>query len=472
MKHNKVVAIIQARMTSTRLPGKVLKRIGDKSILEILVNRLKRAKRISLILVATTKRKEDDKIVELLKKLGVEWYRGSEDDVLKRYIDASKVAGADVVVRVTADNPLTDPELMDELIEAHLESEADYTHCVRTPLGISAEVVNRDILERIDSIAKDAEYREHVTLYIREHPELFKIHVAKAEELGLNYPDLRLTVDTKEDLELMRKLQENLGDLEKLEIREVVEFLDKHPEIRRINAQVEQKLPNSADSPRSKVSVIIRTHNSAKFVRNAVDSVLSQTPAKKFYEILVIDDGSTDATKKLLKSYGDKIRLMEKQGLGPIKAANLGIEHSRCEYVIFLDSDDAFEPNALEQMLNAIQNSDADFVHCDYYEKNMENGEVKTISLKDNIFNSVAGGILFKKSLLKKLGGYDEGLVFPEYDLLIKLTRKKCRYEHVAMPLFTYVRHKGSLTSDKEIVKKGFKQLFDRYGEIKGLRDY
>jgi spore coat polysaccharide biosynthesis protein SpsF len=243
MKQGKIVAIIQARMGSTRLPGKVLKEIGGKFILEILVNRLKRAKRISSIVVATTERKEDDKIVELAKKLGVEWFRGSEDDVLTRFVEASRAVSADIIIRITSDNPLTDPELMDGLIKAHLESEADYTHCMESPLGTSVEVVNRETLERIDSIAKDAEYREHVTLYIREHPELFKIHVVKAEDFGLNHPNLRLTVDTEDDLELMRKLQENLGDLETVKTRGVIEFLTKHPEICQINAQVKQKIP-------------------------------------------------------------------------------------------------------------------------------------------------------------------------------------------------------------------------------------
>lgn len=243
MKQDRVIAIIQARMASTRLPGKVLKKIGGKFILEILANRLKRAKRISSIVVATTERKEDDKIVELAKKLSVEWFRGSEDDVLTRFVEASRTVNADIIVRITSDNPLTDPELMDGLIKAHLESEADYTHCIESPLGTSVEVVNRGILERIDPVAKDAEYREHVTLYIREHPKLFKIHTVKAEDFGLNYPDFRLTVDTEEDLELMRKLQENLGDLETVKTRRVIEFLTKHPEIRRVNAQIKQNVP-------------------------------------------------------------------------------------------------------------------------------------------------------------------------------------------------------------------------------------
>lgn len=243
MKQGKIAAIIQARMGSRRLPGKVMREIGGKSMLEILVNRLKRSRQVSSIVVATTEKEEDDKIVEWAEKVGMVCFRGNEDDVLKRFIEASKAMNADIIVRVTADNPLTDPRLVDELIKAHLTSKADYTHCIGAPLGISAEVVNREVLEQIHSMAENAEYREHVTLYIVEHPKLFKIDSVKAEHFSLNYPALRLTVDTEEDLELMRRLQEYLGELERLEIREAVEFLAKHPEIREINAQVEQKMP-------------------------------------------------------------------------------------------------------------------------------------------------------------------------------------------------------------------------------------
>jgi glycosyltransferase involved in cell wall biosynthesis len=217
--------------------------------------------------------------------------------------------------------------------------------------------------------------------------------------------------------------------------------------------------------------VIIRTQNSANFAKNAIDSVLNQTLPKDFYQIIVVDDGSVDNTKEVLESYGNEIKIVETSRLGYIKAANIGIKKSEGKYVILLDSDDTLEPIALEELLNAIEQSDADFVYCDYYEKNI-NGEIKTISLKENIFNSVAGGILFKKSAVEKMGGYDEKLIFPEYDLLIKLMRKKCNYKHVPLPLFTYFRRKGSITADKERVKIGFKQLFDKYGEIDGLRIY
>jgi spore coat polysaccharide biosynthesis protein SpsF len=469
MKQKRVIAIIQARIGSTRLPGKVLKKIGEKSILEILITRLRKTKFLDEIVVATTIDKKDNVIAELSKKIGVQWYRGSEEDVLGRYVEAARAFNADIVVRITADNPLTDLDLMDKLIERHLESDADYTYCNDAPLGVSTEIINLSALEKADKNAKSQSEREHVTPYTKSHSEIFKI---QSIESNFKNQSIRLTVDTIEDLKLMKLIYENLGNLEELKTEEVISFLERHPEFCKINAHVKQKIRNSVNPQEVKISVIIRTHNSANFVKNAVDSVLNQTLSKELYEILVIDDGSTDATKDILKNYGNKIRLIEGRELGAVKSANLGIENSRGEYVILLDSDDVFEPNALEEMLTAIQDSYADLVYCDYFEKDIENSKIKTISLKDNIFNSVAGGILFKELLLKDLGGYDESLIFPEYDLLIKLMRKKYKYTHVPISLFTYVRHKRSLTADKEIVRKGFKQLFDKYGEIKGLRKY
>jgi spore coat polysaccharide biosynthesis protein SpsF len=240
MKQGKIVAVIQARMGSTRLPGKVLKEIGGQPILGILIKRLRRSRRIDSILVATTEKTEDNGIVDLATKVGVEWYRGSEDDVLKRFIGASRAVKADIVIRVTADNPLTDPELMDSLIEAHLKNGADYTCCEGVILGTGVEVVNRVILEKIYPVARQAEYREHVTYYIYTHPELFKIHTV---DFDLNCPHLRLTVDTEEDLDLMRKLYAGLGKLEGLTVKGIVEFLTAHPEIYEVNAGVKQKMP-------------------------------------------------------------------------------------------------------------------------------------------------------------------------------------------------------------------------------------
>jgi len=221
-----------------------------------------------------------------------------------------------------------------------------------------------------------------------------------------------------------------------------------------------------------KISVIVRTYNSAKYVKGAIDSILQQTIQPDLYEIVVVDDGSTDNTKDILDLYKGRIRLIEEKHRGAIRALNVGIREAQGNYVILLDADDMFEPRILEEMLNVFEKEkDIDFVYCDYWEKDMETGKQKIISLKNNIFHSVAGGILFRKRIVEENGLYDENLIFPEYDLLIKL-QKKYKGAYISKPLYIYRRHQNSITADKEKVRIGKEQLFVRYGEIKDLRDY
>lgn len=223
---------------------------------------------------------------------------------------------------------------------------------------------------------------------------------------------------------------------------------------------------------RAVVSVVVRTCNAVKFARNAIESVLNQDVPGDAYEILVVDDGSTDSTREILESYGNRIRVIELQGEGHVRAANRGIANSAGRYVILLDADDTFESTIISEMLNVLKNdSETGFVYCDYYERDTESGETKVISLKKNIFESVAIGIMFRKDVLEKVGMYDEELIFPEYDILIKVM-KKYKGKYIPRPLFTYNRHGGSLASNRETVQKGKEQLFARYGVIQGLRDY
>lgn len=468
MKNKKVVAIIQARMGSTRLPGKVMAKIGTKTVLEILVNRLKRSTCLDDIIIATTKNKMDNKIVNISQKIGVKSYQGNENDVLARYVESSEMYDADIVVRVTADNPLTDPKLTDKLIKFHLKNDADFTYCEDTPLGISVEIINKKALKIANENANSNAEREHVTLYFRKNPQNFKIQKFKS---FLDNENIRLTVDTKQDLELIKKIHQYFGNLENIKIENIIDFLHQNPEICKTNSHIEQ-LTSGLNLKKSKISVIIRTHDSEKYVGNAIDSVLNQTLSEEIYEIIVVDDGSVDGTKDILKKYGDKIRIIEGKDLGPIMAINIGIQNSNGEYFILLDSDDIFEANALEEFMNFIKFKDVDFVYSDYYEINVEKNELKLISLKDNIYNSVAGGILFRKFIVEELGGYDEDLFFAEYDLLIKLQKKKYKYGYIPKPLFKYFRHQTSLTANKAYVKKGFQQLYKKHGKIKNLRKY
>ncbi|MBL7124609.1 MAG: glycosyltransferase [Dehalococcoidales bacterium] len=221
-----------------------------------------------------------------------------------------------------------------------------------------------------------------------------------------------------------------------------------------------------------KVTVIIRNYNQGAFIGKAIDSALNQVLPSHLYEILVIDDGSTDGSPDILETYRNKIGVITQQHKGAIPALNSGIANARGEYIILLDADDTFEPEILSQMFNILERErGVSFVYCDYYEKDIETDEAKVFSLKDNIFNSVAVGIMFRKGILEEAGGYDESLIFPEYDLLIKVM-KKYKGKYIPRPLFTRYRHKDSITADTDKVRAGMQQLYDRYGKIKGLRDY
>ena len=235
---------------------------------------------------------------------------------------------------------------------------------------------------------------------------------------------------------------------------------------------LEENLIIMSSSGDSRISVIIRAYNSARFVEEAIRSVLNQTIARDSFEVIVVDDGSTDNTLEILRKFGEEIKLVISEHIGPIGAANLGIAESRGDFIILLDSDDLFDSHILEELSHAISENEADYAYCDYYEKTVDEEKKEVVSLKDNLFNSVAAGILFRKNVVQDAGGYDPSLIFPEYDLLVKLMKKGRKGIHVSEPLFTYNRRQSSLTADKKLVEKGIKQLLDRHGEISGIRRY
>jgi len=223
-----------------------------------------------------------------------------------------------------------------------------------------------------------------------------------------------------------------------------------------------------------KVSVIIRVYNAEKTIRKAVASALNQDFPKKDFEIIIVNDGSTDNSLEILKSYKKKIRLINQKNQGAVAAANRGFKEARGKYIIILDADDCFETNILREMVAVLdKRPQVDFIYSDYYEKSKE-GEIKLISTK-NIFNTIASGIMFRKSKFKKEGFYREDIKFPEYDLLLK-TQDKWQGHHLAKPLFYYTRKEESLTGDKKWVKTALAELRKlhpkKLEEIKKIRKY
>lgn len=229
-----VAAIIQARMGSKRLSGKVLKKIGKSTILEILLKRLGRSKLVDFIVVATTERHDDDSIADLVESLGMICYRGEYKDVLKRFVRANELVKASIIVRVTADNPLTDPQVVDEVLSEHIHAKAQYSYAIGVPLGMGAEVVDSDVLKVLDRSVNEPRYREHVTLYIRENPKLFRVHqVNVGDSIQSRF---RVTIDYKSDLRLLRSIYNKLGDLVELSSGDVVRFLEDNPKLQQITS--------------------------------------------------------------------------------------------------------------------------------------------------------------------------------------------------------------------------------------------
>ena len=224
-------------MGSRRLPGKVLRPIMGKPMLEHLMSRLKLSREIDDIILATTNNERDKDVIKLVERCGVKWFTGDEKDVLDRIVRAAEEAKADVVVRVTADNPLTDPVTIDRMIRQHKIAKADYTWTEGMPVGIAAEVVSFDALKKAHSLAKKPYDREHVTTFIKENKELFKIQYLTSSREFFR-PEYRLTVDYEEDFRLMEEIFKRLHKPHEIfSLTQVIKLLDEHPKLLEINAQ-------------------------------------------------------------------------------------------------------------------------------------------------------------------------------------------------------------------------------------------
>ncbi|AMA08230.1 cytidylyltransferase domain-containing protein [Picosynechococcus sp. PCC 73109] len=240
----KVVIIVQARMTSTRLPGKVLKEVSGKSLLEYQIERLKRVESAENIIIATTVNEADQPITELCERLSIDYFRGSEADVLSRYYQAALVHQADVVVRVTSDCPLIDPLVIDQVIQCYLNHQLEYDYVSNSlkrtyPRGMDTEVFSFKALEEAFQEATAQPDREHVTPFIYRQPERYTLgHVTYSED----YSHYRWTVDTPEDFELIQKVIETLHPKNpKFTLENCFELLEKYPNWSEINSHIEQK---------------------------------------------------------------------------------------------------------------------------------------------------------------------------------------------------------------------------------------
>lgn len=237
--------ILQARMGSQRLPGKVLRPIAGRPMLEWCLLRLGDSKRCGRVIIATTTAPPDDAIVPLCEQFETPHFRGSEDDVLSRYYEAARYFRIDPVIRVTSDCPLIDPHVLDALINAFAAAKVDYmsnTLNERTfPLGLDAEIFSFAALEQAYQSATKPYEREHVTPYLYQHPQQFRLAGYKN---SINLSHFRVTVDTQEDLRLADAIYAHFiarGVGHRFSLDELIEFLSTRPELVEINRHVRQK---------------------------------------------------------------------------------------------------------------------------------------------------------------------------------------------------------------------------------------
>lgn len=230
----KYLVIIQARCGSTRLPSKVLKDVEGKTALEQMLNRVSRSVRVDEIIVATTINSEDIPIVNLVSGLGYRVFVGDSEDVLDRYYQAAKLIKPEYVIRLTADCPLFDWRLLDEAIEELREESDDLCSYTETfPDGEDLEIIRFTVLEEMWKNAHLASEREHVTLYAKNHPEIYNLQNYECK-LG-NLKKERWTLDEPEDLDLIRAVYKHFAPRTDFSMEEIYKYLQEHPEIRELN---------------------------------------------------------------------------------------------------------------------------------------------------------------------------------------------------------------------------------------------
>ena len=241
---DKVVASIQVRTGSTRLPGKVLKKICNKPMLLLMLERLSKCELLDDIIIATTNNKNDDPIFELVKKHGYKVFRGDEFDCLDRHFQAVKNSNAKFICKITPDCPLIDPEIVDKVIRYFLENKNKFdfvsnTHPPTYPDGLDVEMFSSSALEKTWKEAKSKEEREHTTTYIWSNPEKFRIGNVVNPNGKKLFMSHRWTVDFIEDFEFVEKIYENLYNDKRIFLtEEILLLLEKRKDISKINSHL------------------------------------------------------------------------------------------------------------------------------------------------------------------------------------------------------------------------------------------
>ena len=270
MVNSKILCIIQARARSTRFPNKVLKIINKKKILEILLLRIKKSKKIDQIIVATTNHKSDDEVVKVASKLNIISFRGENENVLKRYYDAAKKYKADVIIRLTSDCPLSDPKLIDDIVNDHIKAKADYTSNTLIPTfpdGLDVEVFNFKNLKVAFQKSKNNFEKEHVTPFLKNNKKIIR----NSYENSIDNSNSRWTIDEKEDLIFLRKILSKVKFDIFINWQKLLKIENKNKYLKKLNSMHKR-------NDGSKLGINVKRWNYAKTKIVAGNSLLSKRP--------------------------------------------------------------------------------------------------------------------------------------------------------------------------------------------------
>ncbi len=223
-----IVALVAVRLKSQRLKKKALLNLYDKPLIIKLVDRIKESKYVDRIVLCTSTSKNDNELQEIAELNQIEIYRGDEDDVMSRFIEAASQKSNKTLIRITGDNPLTDVIQMDNMIEFHTANNSEYTYTVDLPHGTRSEIIDLNALIRCHSIIQDKSATEYMT-WMLNRPDFFKVNRFKVKEKALIRPDISLTVDTLEDYTLMKKIYEFFSGIPQ-ELEQIIEYYDSLPQ--------------------------------------------------------------------------------------------------------------------------------------------------------------------------------------------------------------------------------------------------
>jgi spore coat polysaccharide biosynthesis protein SpsF (cytidylyltransferase family)/sialic acid synthase SpsE/glycosyltransferase involved in cell wall biosynthesis len=472
----KVLAVIVARSQSSRLPGKAMASLAGEPAVAHLLRRVLRAKdagSVDSIAFCTTKEASDDALAEFVSDFPVNIYRGEVEDVLSRMMLAvNDFNDHDVVLRITGDDVLIDAFYLAETVKHHLSTNAHYTDAKGLPSGTEVEVFDATALQLILELSKDSSGTEYLTNYIVDNLDQFKTSsLPVPERHNLNY---RLTIDTSEDFSLVSSMLDyfkSIGKHYSYSMDDIVEFMESNQRLASINKNITQRTkPISIDSgfywgdytARPMVTIYITNHNYGQYIRQAIESILSQNFTA--YELLIIDDGSSDESHEIIEEYRRnlKVKIVYQKNKGLNATNNIALNLARGKYIMRLDADDYLHKSALLLMTNRLEkDSDLAMVFPDYYTVDKD-GQMISHEYRHDFSNDVtlydqpAHGAcsMVRKSVLNDIGGYSEEFKCQDgYELWIKVT-EKYSVSNINLPLFYYRQHGNNLTnSDSRILK-------------------